>query len=160
MRIFKLKREVPKVADRSRGWKERRADAMRENPTPSEKFMADLLTENGIQFKSQVLMFGYIADFYFKGTKSILEVDGGIHRTRKEYDRHRDQVFQDNGFRVLRIKDYQLIQSPTRVLETIVAYLKNGRRIVRKVKKKKGKTKRWQDVPKLSKNHLPIKKTK
>ena len=159
MRIFKLKREKPpEILDRSKGWKERRADQMRENPTPSEKLMIDLLTENGIVFQCQVLMLGYIADFYFRHAKSIIEVDGSSHRKRREYDRHRDQVFQDHGFRVLRVKDNDLIQDPQSVLTLIQAYLKNGRGKVRKAKKKRGKLKRWQDVPKLSKNHLPTKK--
>lgn len=157
MKIVKLKREKP-VEIKQWDWKRQRADWMRENPTPSEKMMSDLLTENGIKFSCQVLLFGYIADFYFKSARSILEVDGGIHRTRKEYDRHRDQVFQDNGFRVLRIRDSKLITDPQGVLVLIQAYLKNGRYKVRGVKKKKGKMKRWQDVPRLSKNHLPIKK--
>lgn len=147
-----------KVVDRTKQTnKAEFAKKMRDNPTPTEKIMLDLLTQHGIKFKCQVVMFGYIVDFYFKRAKSILEVDGLIHAKREAYDEHRDKVFRDNGFRVLRITAGRLLKEPTAVVDEVKAFLKRGRakkRVAKNIARKK-KVTRWQNVPKLSKNHLP-----
>lgn len=142
--------------------KEAFAKKMRDNPTPTEKMMRDLLIEHEIRFKSQVVMLGYIVDFYFKHAKAILEVDGLIHAKREAYDEHRDQVFRDNGFRVLRIYANRLIKEPQKVIDEVKAYLKRGRakkRVHKNINRKKlvKQVTNWQDVPKLSKEHLPTK---
>lgn len=140
--------------------KQKLAQEMRENPTPTEKMMAELLTAHGISFQQQVVMLGYIADFYFKRAKSILEVDGLIHTKRQEYDERRDGHFREAGFRVLRIYADRIINEPGKVIAEVKAYLKHGKskkRTRRNIARKKKAT-RWHDVPKLSKNHLPTKR--
>jgi very-short-patch-repair endonuclease len=138
--------------------KQKFAQEMRDNPTPTEKMMAELLTRHGIPFRSQVVILGYIADFYFKRAKSILEVDGLIHAKRQEYDERRDEHFREAGFRVLRIYADRIINEPRKVIAEVKAYLSHGKskkRTRRNIARKKKAT-RWQDVPRLTKNHLPI----
>jgi very-short-patch-repair endonuclease len=156
---FRTPAKPTKVVSQKQMDKTALAKKMRENPTPTEKMMADLLTEHGISFKTQVVMLGYIADFYFRRAKSILEVDGLIHGKRKEYDELRDEHFREAGFRVLRIYADRLIKEPGKVIAEVKAYLQHGKakkRVKRNIAKKSKKANRWQDVPKLSKNHLPI----
>jgi very-short-patch-repair endonuclease len=47
----------------------------------------------------------FIVDFYCAEEKLILEIDGGIHESQKEYDLWRTSVLDDLGLRVLRIKN-------------------------------------------------------
>jgi leucyl-tRNA synthetase len=141
-------------AELRQNYKTQFANLLREAPTYTEKRMIDLLTEGGIPFRFQVGILGYIVDFYFKAAKSILEVDGGIHKERIDYDRRRDKAFRDAGFRVLRINDKRLIDDTDGVLAEVRAYLRNGRGIVKRERKKRQRVTRWQDVPKLTKDNL------
>lgn len=139
-----------------RAYKTKLARLMRDNPTKTEQLMIDLLTVNGIEFGFQVEILGYIPDFYFKQAKAILEVDGAIHKTeaQEKYDRHRDKVFIENGFRVLRIRDTFLIRDPDGVLDAVQRYLKNGQAIKKKRDKslaKASKRRRARRVPKVLK---------
>jgi very-short-patch-repair endonuclease len=47
----------------------------------------------------------FIADFYCAEEKLILEIDGEIHDSQKEYDLWRTSVLGELGLRVLRIKN-------------------------------------------------------
>jgi leucyl-tRNA synthetase len=46
----------------------------------------------------------YIADFYCAKLKLIIEVDGKIHESKKEYDLERDSKLLEKGIYVFRIK--------------------------------------------------------
>ncbi|MBK9108412.1 MAG: endonuclease domain-containing protein [Saprospiraceae bacterium] len=50
----------------------------------------------------------FVADFYCDELKLVLELDGPIHETQKEYDEVRDQIIQELGLHVLRIKNEEL----------------------------------------------------
>lgn len=139
-----------------REYKSALASVMRENPTHTEKLMIDLLEKYEIKFLFQCEILGYIPDFYMKKGKIILEVDGSIHKSRVEYDQHRDKVFIDAGFRILRIKSDQLISSPEKVIGEIQAFMKRSVVVVKRQKQRAKK--RWQNVPKLTKDHLPSKR--
>jgi very-short-patch-repair endonuclease len=47
----------------------------------------------------------FIADFYCAKLKLIIELDGEVHRFRKEYDYDRDQKLLNKGIYVVRIKN-------------------------------------------------------
>jgi len=47
----------------------------------------------------------FIADFYCRELKLIIELDGGIHDSRKEYDEERDEKLNAKGLKVIRIKN-------------------------------------------------------
>jgi very-short-patch-repair endonuclease len=51
----------------------------------------------------------FVVDFYCAEEKLILEIDGKIHDSQKEYDLWRTSVLNDLGFRVLRIKNEETI---------------------------------------------------
>ncbi len=59
------------------------AQKMRHEPTPSENEMWRLLGRGagrqGVRFRRQYPLFGYIADFYSPSKKLVIEVDGRIH---------------------------------------------------------------------------------
>jgi very-short-patch-repair endonuclease len=47
----------------------------------------------------------FIVDFYCAEEKLVLEIDGEIHESHKEYDLWRTSVLNELGLRVLRIKN-------------------------------------------------------
>jgi very-short-patch-repair endonuclease len=50
----------------------------------------------------------FIADFYCAEEKLIVEIDGEIHESQKEYDLWRTSVLNELGLRVLRIKNEEV----------------------------------------------------
>mgnify|MGYP002066625411 CR=1 FL=1 len=66
----------------------------------------------------------YIADFYCHELKLVIEIDGEIHKSRKEYDRNRDEYLKGCGCTVLRFTNEEIDTDTTLVLQTIEQYLK------------------------------------
>lgn len=51
----------------------------------------------------------FIADFYCHEAKLIVEVDGKIHLLQKKYDASRSQILTDLGFKIIRLKNEEVI---------------------------------------------------
>lgn len=66
----------------------------------------------GYGFHRQWPMFGYIADFHCAELKLVVEVDGDIHGTplQQEKDRVRTRVLEQEGFRVVRFTNEEVLQ--------------------------------------------------
>ena len=58
----------------------------------------------------------YIADFYCKELKIVLELDGESHLGREEYDQERDLFMKELGLKVIRIYNEVAIQDPASIL--------------------------------------------
>lgn len=181
MRIFKVKpvkktETTPAVANRHNATvkgldKGLIAKKMRDNPTPSEALVSQLLTKAGIRFKSQSVMLGYIPDFYIKLSKTVLEVDGPIHLRRVDYDAHRDAVFVQNGFNVFRVTNHRVETEPDAVIQELRNHINHwalqkaltrqadrrknqAKPKSKKAKRSNNKVEKWQDVRRLNKDHL------
>ena len=61
----------------------------------------------------------FIADFYCAEEKLVLEIDGEIHESQKEYDLWRTSVLSELGLRILRIKNDETIN-----LETVIGKIR------------------------------------
>lgn len=61
----------------------------------------------------------FIADFYSKEASTVIEIDGKIHLKQKEYDAQRDIIIKNNGLKVLRITNEQVIKGLDKVLKKI-----------------------------------------
>ena len=97
------------------GWrgdaKPQRAQALRENMTPQERLLWQQLRGNrleGLHFRRQVTIDGFLPDFYCHMLGLVIEVDGKIHETQQEYDALRDQVIAARGLRILRFSNRQI----------------------------------------------------
>ena len=77
----------------------------------------------GFRFKAQHPVAGFIADFYCHKAKLVIEADGLIHQTRKEYDSDRDKVFNDLGITVFRFSNEEIENSPDSVIQIITNFL-------------------------------------
>ena len=83
-----------------------RARGMLHAPTPSEEALWLALRGGalGVAFKRQVVLGErYIADFFAPSVGLVVEVDGGVHRSRRNADRRRDEKLQRLGYRVVRV---------------------------------------------------------
>ncbi len=84
-----------------------RAKAMRIEMTHAEKAVWELLRSKkmlGYRFKAQHPIDIFIADFYCHELKLVIEIDGGIHRSKeqKEYDMGREAVLECFDISVIR----------------------------------------------------------
>lgn len=64
---------------------------------------------HGLKFRRQQVIEGFIADFYCNELRLIVEVDGGIHETQKDYDKLRDWIISRNDITVLRFSNEEVV---------------------------------------------------
>jgi very-short-patch-repair endonuclease len=101
-----------------------RARAMRGAPTDSELRLWRLLRDrrlNGFKFRRQVPVGLYIVDFLCVGAKLIVEADGSQHAGSVR-DNLRDAYLANQGWKVLRFWNNEMLQNREGVLETILAH--------------------------------------
>lgn len=100
-----------------------RAKKLRREMTPEEKILwQELRTNklNGLHFRRQQIVHGYIADFYCHRHELIVELDGRIHELQKEYDAEREAYLIALGFRIIRFTNENVNKDLKGVLQTIV----------------------------------------
>ena len=71
------------------------------------------------KFRRQVAIGDYIVDFVCQRTKLVLELDGGQHKSQKEYDEERTRFLELEGFRVVRFWNHDLFLESDAVEELI-----------------------------------------
>jgi very-short-patch-repair endonuclease len=96
---------------------------MRSHPTRAESFLWTILRAKrigGFKFRRQHPIGNYIADFVCLAARLIIEVDGGAHGEHSEArDEHRIAYFAQAGFRVIRFRNLEVLQSPAQVADVI-----------------------------------------
>ena len=98
------------------------AREMRHEPTPAEHLLWQRLRGRRIQgakFRRQHVIERFIVDFYCAEANLIIEVDGAIHDYTPEEDAVRQAFLESMGFRIIRITNNKVIQSPDSVAERI-----------------------------------------
>jgi very-short-patch-repair endonuclease len=83
-----------------------RAKQLRRTMTPEERLLWQCLRRNGLEglhFRRQQPIDGFIADFYCHAAGVVVEVDGPIHEDQPGYDAERDQVFAARNIEVVRL---------------------------------------------------------
>ncbi|MUP44362.1 DUF559 domain-containing protein [Gramella sp. BOM4] len=82
----------------------------------------------GYKFRRQHIIGSYISDFVCLREKLVIEVDGLIHELpeHKLSDEERTAWLEDQGFRVIRFTNHQVLQNLDFVLETILKKLKQA----------------------------------
>lgn len=101
----------------------------RSKPTEAEEKMWELLRDRRLEkykFRRQHIIGKYIADFVCLEQKLVIEIDGLIHQLpeNKESDEIRTQWLNDNGFRVIRFTNNQVLNDTEGVLNEIRNNLK------------------------------------
>jgi len=99
-----------------------RAKELRRNMTPAERILWEKLRHNrlnGLQFRRQQIIDGYIVDFYCHARGLVVEVDGDIHDEQQDYDLERDTHLIARGFSVLRFTNEDVKSNSAAVLQKI-----------------------------------------
>lgn len=103
--------------------KRRFAAAMRAKPTKHEKILGRVLDAGcaGTVFKSQVILHGWIADYYAPAARLLVEVDGKSHESprARTADAFRDRTLASHGYRTLRFTHNEIVNSLPAVVESI-----------------------------------------
>ena len=113
-----------------------RVRELRRNQTHAENLLWQVLRRknlNGLKFKRQEPIFYqnaglgrnnyFVADFYCPDHKLIVELDGEIHKHRRDYDQNRDSILRDLGYKVLRIGNEEMAMMED-VKRKILAFVK------------------------------------
>ena len=100
-----------------------RARELRRNMTSTEKNLWEKLRHkrlNGLQFRRQQIINGYIVDFYCHSKALIVEVDGEIHDAQKDSDSERDNNLIAGGFSILRFTNEEVKNDLATALQKII----------------------------------------
>jgi len=77
----------------------------------------------GCKFRKQEPIGRYIVDFVCFERRLVIELDGGQHLEREEYNRKRTCWLEGEGFKVLRFWDHEVLQEFEAVKGRIWRYL-------------------------------------
>jgi very-short-patch-repair endonuclease len=70
----------------------------------------------GVAFRRQVPLDGYVVDFCSLQERLVVELDGGQHTEKSGEDRIRSERIQIEGFRVIRFWDHEVLNDLEAVL--------------------------------------------
>ena len=102
--------------------KVQRSKELRRQMTEEEKILWEQLRANRLgdcHFRRQQVIDGFIVDFYCHKAGLVVEVDGPIHEEQAEYDLERARILTGRGLRTLRIKNEEIRQDLSSVLNHI-----------------------------------------
>lgn len=89
-----------------------RSRALRKNATDAERKLWSVLRSrqhNGLKFRKQVEIDGYIVDFLCPARRLIIEVDGGQHTPQR--DARRTAYLESQGFRIIRFWNNEVLEN-------------------------------------------------
>ena len=106
------------------------ARALRRRMTEAEKLMWSKLRDrrlDGVKFKRQKPIAGYIVDFVALDLKLIVEIDGRQHAENAAEDAVRTRVLEECGYHVVRFWNHDVLGNIDGVLEALVQELNISR---------------------------------
>ena len=96
------------------------AKRLRRRQTRAERLLWEMLRDQklGARFWKQIVLLGWIVDFWCPKLKLVVEVDGPTHDGRESYDANRAQVMEERlGARTIRFTNREVITN-----SALVAY--------------------------------------
>jgi len=99
------------------------AQQMRRQPTPAEARLWLCLRASrlqGLHFRRQQVVDGFIADFYCHLAGLVVELDGPVHHQQADYDMERDRILKERNLQVLRFPNAEVESNLPAVLAQIV----------------------------------------
>jgi len=100
----------------------KKAKLLRKNMTEAESALWEKLKTKqvlGLRFRRQHPVNIYIVDFYCHSAKLVVELDGGIHKSQKEYDLERTKDLEMYGLKVIRFYNSEVERNVEEVIEKI-----------------------------------------
>ncbi len=103
------------------------ARRMRREMTEPEALLWGRLRNNQLgclHFRRQQVIDGFIADFYCRAARLVVECDGAVHQEQEEYDQERDRILSTHNLRVLRFTNDSIQNNLSGVLNDILTVAK------------------------------------
>jgi len=103
-----------------------RVQFLRQNQTEAEVLLWHQLRDKrvgGLRFRRQYRLGPFIVDFVCLSARLVIEVDGPSHELTVDADVRRTRWLEDQGFRVLRFSNDQVMHDLAGVVQTIGAVL-------------------------------------
>ena len=102
-----------------------RARRMRHEPTQTEWLLWQALRRKqlGVRFRRQVVLQGYIVDFYAASVRLIIEVDGAYHAQRSRSDARRDRRLRAAGYQVLHVSSEEVLADLAGVVARVWSFV-------------------------------------
>ena len=103
-----------------------KARQLRKDSTDAERRMWALLRNCQFadrKFRRQVPIGPYVVDFVCLEKRLIVELDGGHHMTRGDYDAERTKWLMGQGFRIIRFWNNQVLNEAVSVLDALLLEL-------------------------------------
>ena len=110
------------IGQRVDGVKVSQAKLFRRGMTPAERRLWQSIRNNllqGLHFRRQQIVSGFIVDFYCHSASLAVEVDGHRRVRNADYDAERDQVLAGLGIHVLRVTNEAAMNHLRKVLARI-----------------------------------------
>ncbi len=104
-----------------------RARTLRQNATDAERLLWRHLRDRRLEsykFRRQHAIGHYIADFVCLSEELVVELDGGQHADRTEYDERRTRFMESEGYRVARFWNNDVLRDVDSVLGVILRLLR------------------------------------
>ncbi|HEX7947182.1 MAG TPA: endonuclease domain-containing protein [Phenylobacterium sp.] len=101
-----------------------RARQLRRRQTEAEARLWDALRGGRLEdwkWRRQAPVGPFIVDFLCLEAAVVVELDGGVHAERAEYDARRDDYLRGHGLQVLRFDNAEVSGDPERVRWTILS---------------------------------------
>jgi very-short-patch-repair endonuclease len=77
----------------------------------------------GVKFRRQVPLFGFVVDFAALESRLIIEIDGGQHAEAVDADAARAAILENAGYHVIRFWNNDVLTNIDGVLEAIAQEL-------------------------------------
>ena len=118
MEIETMSNEWKRVSPKTR----KRARELRRELTPIEAILWQRLRSRrlaGLKFRRQHPIGPFITDFYCAERKLVIEIDGDTHAEQARYDASRTAWLEEQGNRVIRFNNRDVLDNLPGVLEMI-----------------------------------------
>ena len=98
---------------------------LRQNMTEAENHLWSRLKKSqlGVRFKAQHPIDIFIVDFYCHQSKLVVEVDGEIHLSQKDYDEGRTAELERFDLKIIRFTNQEVLNNVGRVVDEIKKHL-------------------------------------
>ena len=105
------------------------AQSLRNNATDRERLLWLELRQRrfgGHEFSRQIPIGPFICDFVCRRSKLVIELDGGQHSARADADAKRTRFVEEQGYRVIRFWNHEVLENMEGVLHAIGVALEAG----------------------------------
>ncbi|HMO76393.1 MAG TPA: endonuclease domain-containing protein [Sphingopyxis sp.] len=105
-----------------------RARRLRRDATPAERKLWAALRGSalGFKFRRQQRIGPFVADFACQSARLVIEVDGDSHASQIDYDTRRTRFLAEEGYRVLRFTNRDVMDNLDGVCRAIGLALADG----------------------------------